>query len=97
MFGIPGDVFWPTAAFGAIIALVFSGLAVLRLLPHPKARGLDPAERDTLEELRLRLGQVDQLEQRVGDLEERVDFTERLLAQQHESERLGPPKDETAR
>jgi hypothetical protein len=97
MFGIPGEVFWPTAAFGAIIALVFSGVALLRLLPHAKARGLEPAERETLEELRLRLDEVDQLQQRVGELEERVDFTERLLAQQHESERQALPKDETAR
>jgi hypothetical protein len=97
MFGIPVEVFWPTAAFGTIIALVFSGMALLRLLPHRESSGMDPAERETLEELRLRLGQVDQLQQRVGELEERVDFTERLLAQQHESERQSLPKDETAR
>jgi len=97
MFGIPGDVFWPTAAFGALISLVFSGVALLRLLPHSKDRTLEPAERETLEELRLRLAQVDELQQRVGELEERVDFAERILAQQHESERLGLPRDETAR
>jgi len=96
MFGIPGEVFWPTAAFGAIVALVFAGVALLRLVPHPRSRGLEPAERETLEALRLRLDQVDQLQQRVAELEERVDFTERLLAQQHERERLGLPKDETA-
>ena len=94
MFGIPGEVFWPTAAISAIVAMVFSGMALLRFLPHPKARDLGPAERDTLEELRLRLDQVDQLQQRVGELEERVDFAERLLAQQHESERLASPSDE---
>jgi hypothetical protein len=81
MFGIPGEVFWPTAAIGALIALGFAGVALLRRLPHAESRGLEPAERETLEELRLRLGQVDQLQQRVGELEERVDFTERLLAQ----------------
>ena len=31
------------------------------------------------------------LEQRVAELEERVDFAERLLAQQRERERLAPP------
>ena len=96
MFGIPGEVFWPTASFGAIVALVFGGIALLRFLPHSKSRGLEPAERETLEELRLRLGQLDQLQQRVNELEERVDFTERVLAQQHEPERLGLPKDETS-
>ena len=97
MFGIPGEVFWPTAAFGAIVALVFSGIAMLRLLPRLKSGGLEPAERKALDELQLWVGQVEQLQQRVGELEERVDFTERILARQHESERLGPPKDETAR
>jgi hypothetical protein len=95
MFGIPSEIFWPTAAICGIITLVFTGFAVLRVLPHSKSRGVEPAERETLEELRHRLGQVDELQQRVGELEERVDFTERLLAQQHESERLGPPKDAT--
>ena len=33
---MPGEVLWPTAAFGAMIVLVFGGLALLRLLPHPK-------------------------------------------------------------
>jgi hypothetical protein len=97
MFGIPGEVFWPTASISAIIALVFGGFALLRFLPHPKSRSLEPAERETLEELRLRLAQLDELQQRVGDLEERADFTERVLAQQHEPDRLGLPKDETAR
>jgi hypothetical protein len=94
MFGIPGEVFWPTAAISAIVAVVFSGMALLRFLPHARSRDPGPAERDTLEELRHRLDQVDQLQQRVGELEERVDFTERLLAQQHESERLASPSDE---
>ena len=66
MFGIPGEVFWPTAAFGAIVTLVFCGLAVLRILPHSRSRDLEPADRATLEELRARLGQIDQLQQRVG-------------------------------
>ena len=37
MFGIPGEVFWPTAAFGAIIVLVFGGIVLLRLLPQENA------------------------------------------------------------
>lgn len=94
MFGIPGEVFWPTAAFGAIVTLVFCGLAVLRILPQSRSRDLEPADRATLEELRARLGQIDQLQQRVGELEERVDFTERLLTHQPESERLGLPRND---
>jgi hypothetical protein len=34
----------------------------------------------------MRLGEVDHLQQRVAELEERVDFTERLLAQSHDSQ-----------
>lgn len=92
MFGIPGEVFWPTVAFGAIILLVIGGVALLRFLPQRKSRLVDVPEREALEDLQVRLGQLDQLQARISELEERVDFTERLLAKQRESERLGPPK-----
>ena len=90
MFGIPGEVFWPTVAFGAIILLVLGGVVLLRYLPRPKSRGLDPAEREALEDLQGRLGQLDQLQERISELEERVDFADRVFAKQRESQRLGP-------
>jgi uncharacterized membrane-anchored protein YhcB (DUF1043 family) len=94
MFGIPGEVFWPTISFGAIIVLVFAGMVVLRLLPARKSRVVDQTERgQALEDLQGRLDQLDQLTQRLSELEERVDFTERLVAQQREGQRLGPSKD----
>ena len=93
MFGIPGEVFWPTVSFGAIILLVFGGVALLRVLPHPKSRLLEQPDREALEDLRLRLGQLDQLQERLGELEERVDFAERVLAKGREGERPGLPKD----
>ena len=34
---------------------------------------------------------VDALRQRLGELEERVDFTERVLAKQREADKLAPP------
>jgi hypothetical protein len=83
---------WPTVSFAAIIVLVFGGLVLLRILPHPKSRVLEQPEREALDDLRLRLGQLDQLQDRVGELEERVDFAERLLTNQRESERPGLPK-----
>jgi tetrahydromethanopterin S-methyltransferase subunit G len=92
MFGIPGEVFWPTVSFGAMIVLVFAGIVVLRLFPARKSR-VDQIERAQLEELQGRLNELDQLTQRLGELEERVDFTERLIAQQREGQRLGPSKD----
>ncbi len=93
MFGIPGDVFWPTAAFGTIILLVFGGVALLRLLPHPKSRVLNQPDREALEDLQARVGQLDELQERISQLEERVDFAERILAKQREGERLVLPKD----
>ena len=38
-------------------------------------------------------GELDQLKQRMSELEERVDFAERLLVKQREAQRLGPPQD----
>jgi hypothetical protein len=93
MFGIPGEVFWPTAAFGAIISLVFGGIALLRLLPQHKTRELDQREREALGDLQVRLGELDQLQRRLSELEERVDFAERLLAKQREDRFLPPPQE----
>jgi hypothetical protein len=43
---------------------------------------------DRVEELEARLGELEQMQYRVADLEERLDFAERLLGQQREQERL---------
>jgi len=93
MFGIPGEVLWPTAAFGSMILLVFGGVALLRFLPNAKTRALNQPEHEALEDLQTRLGQLEQLQERVAELEERVDFTERLLAKHREGQRLSPPKE----
>ena len=90
---MPGEVLWPTAAFGAMIVLVFGGLALLRLLPRPKSRELEQPEREALQDVQDRLGQLDQLQERVSELEERVDFAERLLAKQRDADRLDSPRD----
>jgi Tfp pilus assembly protein PilO len=50
--------------------------------------GSDPALRADIEQLHHRLGEVDVLQARVAELEERVDFAERLLAQNREPDRL---------
>ncbi|OLE00098.1 MAG: hypothetical protein AUG80_03225 [Candidatus Rokubacteria bacterium 13_1_20CM_4_68_9] len=94
MFGIPGEVFWPTASVGAIILLVFAGVAVLRLLPRPKSSLGEHTERgQALEDFQGRLAELDQLTHRVNELEERLDFAERLLAKQREDQRLGSGQD----
>jgi Tfp pilus assembly protein PilN len=48
-----------------------------------------PALQAEIEQLRARVADVDVLQHRVAELEERVDFAERLLAQKREPERLG--------
>jgi hypothetical protein len=50
--------------------------------------GGDPALRADVEQLHTRLGEIDALQTRVVELEERVDFAERLLAQGREPDRL---------
>jgi hypothetical protein len=89
---MPGEVLWPTVAFGTIIVLVFGGLALLRLLPHRKSRILEQPEHEVLQDVQERLGQLDQVQERVSELEERVDFAERLLAKQREADRLDAPR-----
>lgn len=37
-------------------------------------------------------GDTAELERRIGELEERLDFAERMLTKQKDAERLGPPK-----
>jgi Tfp pilus assembly protein PilO len=47
--------------------------------------GADPALRAELEQLQLRVGDVDALQVRVAELEERLDFAERLLTRGQEA------------
>jgi hypothetical protein len=91
IFGIPLQIFWPTVAFGTIILVIVGGIALLRLLPQSKARTLDQPDREALGNVQAGLDRLEQLQERVSELEERVDFTERLLAKQRDAQRLGPP------
>jgi len=96
MLGIPE---W---AFGVVVIILSIAAAVLLVnwirpditRPEPKSRAADSTERgQALEDVQIRLGELDELQQRMSELEERVDFAERLLAQQREGQRLGPPQD----
>ena len=100
MFGLPMEIVGPVIGIGAIIFCVAAGIVMVRLLtskiaqPQPKSRLVDPTERDqVLEDVQVRFGELDQLKQRISELEERVDFAERLLAKQREGLRLGPSQD----
>ena len=100
MFGLPMEIVGPVIGMGAIILFVAAGIVMVRLLTSKitqhelKSRGVDPTERDQiLEDAQVRFGELDQLKQRISELEERVDFAERLLSKQREGQRLAPPQD----
>ncbi len=100
MFGLPMEIVGPVVGFAAIIFSIAAGVVTVRLVTSKIkqheliSRGSGPTERDhALEDVQSRLGELDQLTQRVSELEERVDFAERLLAQPREGPRLKPPED----
>jgi hypothetical protein len=61
--------------------------ALARRLEHRGAA--DPALRDEVEQLRHRLAEMDSLTVRLAELEERLDFTERLLVRGHDAAESG--------
>jgi len=74
----------------AVVMIVFLALLATTVILWPVMRALarrldakgagDPALRAEVEQLQHRLGEVDLLHQRVAELEERIDFTERMLS-----------------
>lgn len=82
---------------GVVLIVLFVTVGgVLMLLPLVRALARriegrtreDPALRTELEQLQARLGEVEVLQHRLQELEERVDFTERLLAQSRSASQL---------
>lgn len=74
-------------------AMIAAGVAILYPLARALARRLegkhaDPGLRAELEELRARMYEMESQQGRVAELEERLDFAERLLTKGHERERL---------
>lgn len=78
-----------TLGFFAACAIVLYPLmrAIGRRL-EGRSAGAEPALRAEVEQLRVRLSEVEALQHRVMELEERVDFAERLLSQRREPQRL---------
>jgi hypothetical protein len=81
---------------GGVLLIVIAALTAAVIILWPLMRafarrvegkgGTDPALRSDLEQMQQRLAEVDTLQHRVAELEERVDFTERLLAQAHDAQ-----------
>jgi hypothetical protein len=82
-----------------LVAAMITGVMILLgkiVIPITQAyaRRLDPSARATqptgeLADLEARVRDLEAREARVAELEERLDFTERMLAQQREQPRLG--------
>jgi uncharacterized protein involved in exopolysaccharide biosynthesis len=91
----------PGMAF--VIAMLTAITIILGPLTWALARRLgrkenpDSALQAEVEQLHARLGEMDSLQTRLVELEERVDFTERLLAQGQQPSRLGAPTEEGGR
>jgi hypothetical protein len=84
------DVFAPILGFSFIIAVTAAAVIAVRRLGGRPNRGIGgaPSESDVT-----RLTQVlDDVQHRLGELEERLDFAERVLAKERVAERLGPPR-----
>ena len=100
----PPDIpFDPNMALGGhgaevVMMIVLTSLAAITIILLPIMRaigrrmehkvGPDPTLKAEVEQLQQRLAEMEPLHTRVAELEERLDFTERLLAQAKEQQRL---------
>ena len=79
---IPPEVLGPVFGIGSIVTIITGALITLRWailkLPKPPPPP-DPASSQLLEELQYKVAELEDLKRRLLELEERQDFTERLL------------------
>lgn len=87
------EVIIPLVAMAVVTILGFPIVrAIVRRIEHKTSRGNDQdvlALRSEVAELRQRLESLEDAGQRVAELEERLDFAERMLAQQRQARSLG--------
>jgi hypothetical protein len=85
------EIFFTLAAVvgGPLLAIMIVPALAKRLLGKT-ARWPNETPRAELEDMRERLSELDDMSRRVAELEERVDFAERLLAQQRDAALLKP-------
>lgn len=88
----PNLIFMTDGGPPVVLLMLFAVLTAVTIILWPVMRAFarrlegkssDPALRADVDQLHARLNDVDALHARVLELEERVDFTERLLAQSH--------------
>lgn len=85
MWIIPG---WAIGTGFLIVVVGATQVVVRRLLGRT---GWSPAERPSGPDLAPLTQALDDVQRRLGELEERMDFAERMLSKDRESERLAPP------
>lgn len=103
----PNLIFMNDGGPSTVLLIVIAALTAMTIILWPIMRAFgrrlegkgnaDSALRAEVEQLHTRLAEMDSLHARVLELEERVDFTERLLAQVQHPARLGVPTEEGGR
>jgi hypothetical protein len=88
--GPPAIVFIVVAALAASVIILWPLMRAFARRVEGKG-GVDAGLRAEIDQLQARLGEVDVLHGRVAELEERLDFTERLLAQAHDAQSRALP------
>ncbi|MEO8201184.1 MAG: hypothetical protein ABI679_11730 [Gemmatimonadota bacterium] len=73
------NMFGVLLAIGGAGVMTYGGAVMIRAFARRMDRRIGPDEAD-LDDIRDRLGGLEAMQARIGELEERVDFSERLLA-----------------
>ena len=98
MFEIPG---WAIGVGFIVLCVGVAQVVARRLIPADQLRHADRLRgrrgskrevAEALEEVEARLGELDDMRKRLAEVEERLDFAERLLTKQREAERIVPPQ-----
>ena len=89
--GPPAEVVAAVIVIAVIAAAVLLFPLIRALARRLEGRGGDPALRAEIEQLHERLGDLEQMEGRLAELENRVEFSERLLTSQRDDVRLPAP------
>ena len=78
-----------------VASLTILGFVALGPVGRAIARRIEgkPAEADAVDDLRERLAELERSQPHTAELAERLDFAERLLAQRNEPVRVGPGAD----
>lgn len=93
--GLSGNTIEGIMIAMVIVAITVAAVLVLKPLFQAFARRIEgkaahPALRTEIDFLHERIADLEPLQRRVTELEERLEFTERLLAQRRDQEVIGP-------